>query len=228
MKMSEIAHVLDQLDGTLLHDILVDVENQYENIAQVQKTWYEKTKFLCPDGCGKCCVGFEPDLMESEVLYMAAWLIENQYENALKIADGKLPFDNGDKTCPLFNTDSPYHCSIYGGRAFICRLFGASSFYDKTQRRVWKPCRFYPADALRSYSPLLSHRQFSEDEVAAILGDMPPAMSDLMQMSETATESNKTVLLREILPETISRILWVIHMNGNDNPNGTPSAPIAA
>ena len=45
--MSEIAHVLDQLDGTLLHDILVGVENQYENIAHVQKTWYMKTPGSC-------------------------------------------------------------------------------------------------------------------------------------------------------------------------------------
>lgn len=226
--MSEIANVLSQLEGTRIHDILVEIEEQYGNIAAVQHDWYENTRFLCPDGCGSCCEGFEPDLIESEALYMAAWLIENQNDTALLIADGKFPFNNGDKTCPLFNPDSHWHCSIYGGRAFICRLFGASSFYGKDQKRVWKPCRFYPEDALRAYNATLSHRQYTEEETVSILGEMPPAMSDLMQMSESSADSAKTVLLRDILPETIRRLLWIIQMNGNDNPNGTPSAPLAA
>lgn len=166
--MSEIQNILKKLEGTLVHDILVEVEKDYLRIAAQQKEWYDKTKFLCPDGCGKCCINFEPDLTEPEVLYMAAWLIENQSEKAESISNGKFPFSNG-KTCPLYNAEDKYHCSIYGGRAFICRLFGASSAYSKD-----------------------------------------------------------TVLLRDILPETINKLYWIIAMNGNDNPNGSPNAPVAA
>lgn len=226
--MSEISGVLEKLNGTNLYDILISIENDYLNIAEIQKKWYEETKFTCPDGCGSCCINFEPDLMEAEALYMAAWLIENQLEVAKKIAKNEFPFDNG-KTCPLFNTKSKYHCSIYGGRAYICRLFGASSFYSKEQKRTWKPCKHYPDTILNLHNPPIEHKLYSEDETIKVVGAMPPAMSDLMQgTSSFGTDTKKTVLLRDILPEQINKIFWIISMNGNDNPNGSPNAPLAA
>lgn len=226
--MSEIQNVLEKLEGTLLYDVLVQIENDYLNIAEKQHDWYAKTNFLCPDGCGACCVNFEPDLMEAESLYMAAWLIENQPEVAEKIADNKFPFDNG-KTCPLFNPDSEYHCSIYGGRAYICRLFGASSFYSKEQKRTWRPCKHYPEEMLKEYNPFLEHKTYSEEETINFIGEIPPAMSDFLQSSASfGTESKGTVLLREILPAAIRKIYWIIDMNDNNNPNGSPQTPMAA
>lgn len=225
--MSEITNILQKLEGTHLYDILVQIEEDYKNVSCNQKEWYETTNFLCPDGCGSCCINFEPDLMEAEALYMGAWLLENQPEIALQIAENSFPFDNG-KTCPLYNPDSKYHCSIYGGRAYICRLFGASSFYSKSRRREWKPCKFYPLEKLLNHNPPIEHKQYSEEETVALLGAMPFAMSDFMQSSSSfGTDSKTTVLLREILPGTIKKILWIIDMN-NNNPNGTPSAPLAA
>lgn len=226
--MSEISGVLEKVQGTSIYDVLVQIENDYENIRNVQSDWYEKTNFLCPDGCGSCCINFEPDLTESESLYMAAWLIQNQPQIAAQIANKQFPFDNG-KTCPLYNSDSKYHCSIYGGRAYICRLFGASSFYSKEEKKVWRPCKFYPTELLHKYSPLLEHKVYSLEQTSAILGQMPPAMSDLLNSTSSfSTDSKKTMLLREILPSAINKIYWIINMNGNDNPNGSPNAPMAA
>lgn len=226
--MSEIQNILKKLEGTLVHDILVEVEKDYLRIAAQQKEWYDKTKFLCPDGCGKCCINFEPDLTEPEVLYMAAWLIENQSEKAESISNGKFPFSNG-KTCPLYNAEDKYHCSIYGGRAFICRLFGASSAYSKENKKVWKPCKFYPDEALALHNPPLKHIQYTYEETKFLLGEIPPAMSDLLQSSNSYVSNSKdTILLRDILPETINKLYWIIAMNGNDNPNGSPNAPVAA
>lgn len=230
--MSEIQNVLDRLNGTLVYDVLVQIEQDYKTIYEVQKSWYEKTNFLCPDSCGKCCINFEPDLMEAEALYMAAWLIENQNETAKKISEGTFPFDNG-KTCPLYNPDSDYHCSIYGGRGYICRFFGASSFYSKDHEKIWKPCKHYPESLLKKHNPPLEHRQYSKAETENFLGEIPPAMSDLLESSASfGTDSKKTFLLREILPAAIKRIYWLLSMNDNNNPNGspngTPTAPKAA
>ena len=61
--MSEITEVLSRLEGTSEYQILMDIEAAYERIAQEQKDWYEKSGFLCPQGCGECCTHFEPDLM---------------------------------------------------------------------------------------------------------------------------------------------------------------------
>lgn len=230
--MSEITNVLEKLEGTMLHDVLVQIENDYGNIAQVQHEWYQNTKFTCPDGCGKCCINFEPDIMQGEALYMAAWIIENQPEVAQQIAENKFPFDNG-KTCPLFNPDSKYHCSIYGGRAFICRLFGASSFYNKEQKRTWRPCKFYPDELLKKHNPSIEHKTYSDEETVALIGAVPPAMSDFLEASSAfGIDSKETKLIREILPMAINKIYWVINMNGNDNPNGSPNgnpnSPVAA
>lgn len=227
--MSQIEGVLEKLEGTFVYDILIKMEEAYENIEAKQKKWREESNFSCADGCGKCCERFEPDLLDCEALYMAAWLIENQRENAEKIADGKFPFNYNDEACPFFNIDTKYHCSIYGGRAFICRLFGASGYYDKNKKLVWRPCKFYPADALALMEPPLEHRQYSEEETIAAIKSMPPAMSDLMDTSLAVSQnSQETDLIREILPKTIKLILWLISMNDNNNPNGEPNSPLAA
>lgn len=226
--MSDIPNVLEKLEGTSIYDVLVQIENDYGNIAAVQHEWYVKTDFTCPDGCGKCCINFEPDLMEAEALYMAAWIIEHQPEVALKLADNQFPFDNG-KTCPMYNPDSGYHCSIYGGRAFICRLFGASSFYSKQHQMEWRPCKHYPETLLKVHNPPLEHKKYNAEETTQKLGAIPPAMSDLLESSSSfGTDSKKTILLREILPVAVRKIMWIINMNGNDNPNGSPNAPMAA
>ena len=228
--MSQIPGVLEKLEGTSVYNTLVQMEAAYERITKEQKQWYDTANFYCPDGCGHCCEGFEPDLMEGEVLYMAAWLIENQNEIALQIARNKFPFDNG-KTCPLFNPASPYHCSIYNGRAFICRLFGASSFRSRNGDKTWRPCKFYPDDILAAHKPPLAKRQYSESETMQVLGAVPPLMSDFTE-SIAASSNGETELIRDILPPAIRRLLWLISMNdnGNDNPNGSPSGapPMAA
>lgn len=226
--MSQIENILKKLEGTSVYDVLVNMEEAYERISGEQNSWYEKAGFTCPSGCGHCCENFEPDLFECEALYMAAWLLENQRETALEIAEDRFPFEK-DKGCQFFNPDSPYHCSIYNGRAYICRLFGASSSYSKEGKKTWKPCKFYPSSILALHKPPIEHKQYMADEIQNILGAVPPAMSDLMQSALSfIPDSERTVLVRDILPGTIRKLLWIIGMNDNDNPNGTPNAPMAA
>ncbi|MCQ2604527.1 MAG: YkgJ family cysteine cluster protein [Spirochaetia bacterium] len=216
--MSKIQSILDKLEGTSEYDILVDIEKYYEQIECAQKVWYEKSEFLCPPGCGSCCMHFEPDLMKAEALYMGAWLLENQPVTAYNVMEGSFPFPS-EGSCPFFDPDDDYHCTIYGGRAFICRLFGASSVKAKDGSRVWKPCRFYPDELLARRHPKLHHRQYSQEEVQDIFGIIPPNMSDFMM----STDSGNTRLLRELLPQVIRHLLWIIDMNdnGNDHPNGS-------
>ncbi len=222
--MSQIKGVLEKLEGTSVYETLIQIEAAYEHISREQKVWYDDTKFYCPEGCGHCCEGFEPDLMEAEALYMAAWLIENQNEVAIQIAENNFPYNNG-KTCPLFNPDSPYHCSIYNGRAFICRLFGASSFRSRNGDKTWRPCKFYPDEILAAHKPPLAKHQYSQAETLQVLGAVPPLMNDLTE-EVAASSSGETLLIHKILPATIRRLLWLIDMNdnGNDNPNGSPLA----
>ena len=68
--MSQITGVLEKLEGTSVYDILIQMEAAYERIAREQQEWYDAAKFYCPEGCGQCCEGFEPDLMEGEALFV--------------------------------------------------------------------------------------------------------------------------------------------------------------
>lgn len=217
--MSQIESILKKLNGTRECEILTATEKAYQKINSAQTEWYENSGWACPSGCGTCCHGFEPDALECEALYMAAWLLENQHENALAVSQNIFPFDNssldnapGKKTCVFFNQDSPYHCSIYGGRAFICRLFGGSAFRSKNGEAVWKPCKFFPDAALKARA--LEHRQYSEEEVRQKLGSVPPVMSDLMEEALSISPgNNRTALLSEILPGAIRRLLFLISLN---------------
>lgn len=224
--MSEIQNVLEALEGTCEFEILEQIEKAYKRVFLEQDNWYQKSKFFCPEGCGNCCINFEPDLIEGEVLYMAAWLIENQRDVALSILENKYPFDNG-KTCPFYNANNGYHCSIYGGRPFICRLFGASCSHSKNDEIVWRPCKFYPENQLKAYNPNLTHKTYSEKEAEKILSLLPPAMSDLMEPAIAVSRSSETHLIREILPDTIRKILWIMSINSNpdNNPDNNPSSP---
>lgn len=219
--MSEIQNVLNALNGTCEYEILNQMEESYSRVFTEQNAWYTKSKFTCPDGCGSCCINFEPDLIEAEALYMAAWLIENQRAVADSILENKYPFDNG-KTCPFYDSNNSYHCSIYGGRPFICRLFGASCSHSKNNEVVWRPCKFYPIEKLKTYSPKLDHKTYSKDEAVSILGSVPPVMSDLMETSVAASSDTETKLIRQCLPDAIRKILWI--MSINSNPDNNPSA----
>jgi Fe-S-cluster containining protein len=230
--MSQIKSILQKLEGTAVYNTLIAIEKAYNNISVKQQEWYDKTNFKCPPGCGHCCENFEPDILESEALYMAAWLLENKPCIAMETAQHNFPYKHDDKTCPFYNAVSPYHCSIYGGRPFICRLFGASGSYSKNHEIFWRPCKFYPEKELKAYNPLLEKKQYTEKETLQLTGAVPPAMSDLMEEGLSfSTDSDETVFLHKILPRTIQKLLWLIDMNGNDNdtPNGSPNgAPQAA
>lgn len=229
------------------------------------------------------CGRFEPDLLENEALYMAAWLISNKPEWAENVSretqprassekmlaffhltpDGCRPAAEGDRPnqsarvsrdrpnmparvscdrpnqsarvscdrpnmpagdsfepfsreegCPFFDPDSPRHCTIYNGRASICRLCGASGSRDKFGNEVWKPCKFYPAELLEKHNPPLAHRQYSAEEIRKAFGTFPPVMSDLMEQEETFTpDDDQTRLIRDVLPERIRHLMWIMELS---------------
>lgn len=205
--------ILESLNGTLEAEIITLIDESYNNIQKQQDEWYKKSKFYCPESCGECCRNFEPDLLISEALYMAAWLIENQPETAQKVAENQFPYQQ-NKGCKFWDEHSPLHCTIYGGRPAICRLFGACSNTGKTGETVFKPCKFYPAEKLQQRTPPLQHKQYSQKEIQEIFNIFPPVMSDLMEKIVCIDPENKqTALIHIILPEMIKRLLWIKSMN---------------
>lgn len=140
----------EKFAGTVIYDILTAIHSLYNDIDADQKIWKARSPMQCPDGCGSCCVHFEPDVYEAEALYLAAWMLEHQTERADRIAEAERDsFACGDG-CFLFDPDSPYHCTVYGGRCLICRLFGFSGDHGKDGTIRWKPCRYMEPSAKAS------------------------------------------------------------------------------
>ncbi len=219
---SPIASVLLALTGTREYDILRGMEDVYTNIQTKENDWCAQSSFSCPDGCGQCCVNFEPDVLECEALYLAAWLIENQTDKAQAIADGTFvsPRADSDKGCILFTHDSAYHCTVYGGRCLICRLFGYTGDTGKDGKKRWKPCRFYPAEKLALRTPPLEHRQYDEEELKTVMNGVPPTMAECTEQALSLTpESNgNTIPLRDALPNAIKKIQWLMAVNDVPDP----------
>ncbi len=206
---NELQGILKMLKGTHEEEVLNQMQELYSQIAGSQSVWYEKSGFTCPSGCGECCRNFEPDLLDCEATFMAAWLIENQKEVAEKVSLGVFPFPQ-NKGCPFWNEASPYHCTIYGGRAFICRFFGACGARSKDGSLAFKPCKFYPAEALALHKPPLAHRQYTDKEVEEIFGVLPPLSTDIMESAVSINPDNHTTsLIRDILPKAINQLKWI-------------------
>lgn len=88
----------------------------------------------CPPGCGRCCLGFTPDILPLEAEFIAAWLLAHGEPSPRA---SEVP-----GTCPWHDQDRPgANCSIYPARPLICRFFGFSPSLDRESRAEYVLCR---------------------------------------------------------------------------------------
>jgi len=218
--------------GTRIQELVESLDAVYADIEREQEAWKQATPFRCVDGCGECCVDFEPDVLEVEALYLAAWMLHNQKERALAILSGSFvsPRPDAERGCAFFDPESPYHCTVYGGRCLICRLFGYTGDRGKDGRPRWKPCKFL---AISSDTPGGSfRRQYDEEELRAIFGAIPPAMGDLASrvLSLSPDSAQERQPLRSALPYAIAKILMLARFSDSspepDAPEPNPESPM--
>ncbi len=204
--------LMQALEGTREKEVIDALDGIYADIELRQREWKEAASFSCLDGCGSCCAHFEPDLLEAEALYLAAWILEHDRPLAERLLEGSHVSKNNGDGCILFDPDTPFHCTVYGGRCLICRLFGYSGDLDKDGKRRWRPCRFYPDDALRPFE----HRVYGEKELDALAPVRIPVMSDFMERALPLSpgSAGHTEPLREALPKALSKLLLVARMRG--------------
>lgn len=218
--------------GTSVYGIIRDTGEIYKEIDIKQKEWKKSSPAQCPRGCGKCCHNFEPDLFESEALYMAAWILKNQPEKAEALINGTFTPYRQDSNLPengciLYDPDTEYHCTVYEGRSFICRLFGYSGDRNKNGKIRWVPCKFIPEKML---SGKFRHRQYTQEEIQEELGILPPVMQDLMGQVPSLTPDNTTTEpLRTALPKAIKKLKLLLSFTVPPEPNSpAPTTPSAA
>jgi len=203
--------VLNQLAGSSLETPLLRLTAIYEGIEIAQKRWMELAPYRCPDGCGKCCAKFEPDLTDVEALYLAAWILCN--EPSLL---GSIQFDSDQKGCVLSDPDRTFHCKVYGGRPLICRLFAYSGDRTKNGTARYRSCEhmIHPGE-----------RILDEAMLRNLFGVLPPLMSDFASEADLLMpdSSGKRTQLRVALPRALSKISLLYQLSAfaqlkTDNP----------
>ena len=224
----------EKFEGTVIYDVLTAVDSLYNDIDTDQKLWKARSPMQCPDGCGSCCVHFEPEVYEVEALYLAAWMLEHQTERADRIAEAERDsFACGDG-CFLFDPDSPYHCTVYGGRCLICRLFGFSGDHGKDGTIRWKPCRYMEpsakeADESFDAQAVQPGRQYSQEEMMRLFGAVPPYMgaasSALLALNPDDTHPRP---LRIALPAAIKKLKMLLRFITPPEPDCPSPHPLSA
>ena len=205
--------------GTKIADALNGVHALYADIDTEQQVWKRHTPAPCPAGCGMCCEHFEPDVYEYEALYLAAWLLAHDAEKAERIrTHGALQSRNNDDGCFLYDPNTPYHCTVYGGRCLICRLFGHSGTRGKDMKIHWKPCKFTRHTNTEAAGS--SAHEYGEAELLESYSAVPPDMavfsSRLLSLNPDDTHTRP---LREALPEAIEKLRLILRFLTPPEPN---------
>lgn len=153
------------IQGTSLEEPLAALYEIYSAADEAMVAWKRACGVSCPQGCGSCCEIFEPDVLPLESLYLAAFLMKEKrgYLNGID-------FSSRSPGCLFYDPDAPYHCTVYDGRALVCRLFGFTGVHDKNGQVNFRLCRFLPSDAGRTYG---------EAELLCRFGALPPVMDEI-------------------------------------------------
>jgi len=222
-----------RLGSSRIGEIIAGLGGIYADIETAQAGWKAASPFHCAEGCGSCCVGFEPDVLECEALYLAYHLVASPDPGLRAVSDSLLagtyvsPRSDPDAGCPFFDPANPYHCTVYGGRCLICRLFAYTGDRGKDGRPRWKPCKFLPLEGMDG--GLDRRVQYGEDELIARFGEVPPIMSDftarIVALDPDSAQRRRP--LREALPVAIARVMMVLRFADSvDDPvNPDPEVP---
>jgi len=189
------------LAGSSLEMPLSRLAAIYDSIEAAQERWIGLAPYRCPDGCGKCCAKFEPELTEVEALFLAAWILRN--EPALL---DSIQLGSNQKACVLSDPDSKFHCRVYGGRPLICRLFAFSGDKAKDGTARFRPCE---------HMPHVGDRILDEAALLGLYGELPPLMSDFASEADLLMPdcSGKRTPLRLALPGALSKVSMLCQLS---------------
>ena len=168
-------------------------------------------------------------MYEYEALYLAAWLLAHDGDKAEMIRTcGAGQSLNNDNGCFLYDPQNPHHCTVYGGRCLICRLFGHSGSRGKDMKIHWKPCKFAPCTgtitgtgaSTGTAATAANKREYGEAELFALYGAVPPDMAQAAsRLLALNPDDTHTRPLREALPEAIEKLRLILRFLTPPEPN---------
>ncbi len=225
--MSNIDLLPSGLRSSSIAQALGPLADIYDRVSAAQRVWMDATPYRCPDACGSCCEGFEPELLDVEAWFLAAWILKNQPELL-----SRLERKRQTGACAFADPDTSFHCVVYGGRPLICRLFAFSGDRDKNGRPRFIPCK---------KMEVAGKRQLNEQELLARYQLIPPLMDCFSREAEALVPGDKRRPLREAVKTAEGKLRYLMELytdhatiefpqnkGDNDNPDGTnPPLPRA-
>ncbi|AEC02242.1 YkgJ family cysteine cluster protein [Parasphaerochaeta coccoides] len=212
--MDDIAGICARFEGTFVGWQIAELQEIYQALEPESRDFTSKFSISCPSGCGTCCERFVPDITYSEARLVAAWLILNSRSRLVQAVE---EWKSGDRGCPLYNPDTPYHCTVYPVRPLVCRLFAACATKGKAGME-FRRCRFN-ADATAP----------QEIEAPALEAAGAPVMQDYAYRVRSLEGAGGVTLLPEAVLAAMDELRFILAATldeqgpDNSNPDDTPT-----
>nr|WP_319472442.1 YkgJ family cysteine cluster protein [uncultured Sphaerochaeta sp.] len=212
--MDSIEDLMIAFEGTYVGQSMAGLVELYSTIENQTSVFCTQYDIACGSGCGTCCEHFMPDITVSEARLVAAYLLfVKKDETLIETLDGARGNTSGP--CPLYNPDSPYHCTVYQARPLICRLFGACANQGKDGRAVFRRCKYNAEQTMPS---------------SLIMDEDVPVMQDYSYALRSLDDGNgKVGYLSDMVSTLIEQLRFLANMLNQDdtNPDDTPT-PLAS
>lgn len=165
----------------------------------------------CPDGCGTCCQGFDPDVLPAEADAVADHLLASGRPDLLDRAHRN---PGADGTCVFYDPENPWHCTIYPVRPLVCRAFGFSRTEDRFGQPVFRFCRHMPTDG---------PAQLSGTELTEAFPVPPPSITAFgaAQSALLPPEPGARQLLSQAVKASLPKIAWARQIAGSGPDSGS-------
>ncbi len=208
-----IHEVCSRLPGTLVAEQWQALLTLYDEIDRYAASFQNRHRVACPPGCGTCCEHFTPDLTDEEASLMAAYLLFVKQDQGAIASLAQSGADS--QSCPLYDPESTFHCTVYPARGMICRLFGACPSEDKHHRPVFRKCKY---NTLTDTPVKLEMSDFEGDESPVL------TMNSFGMQLQAISMHAQTMPLPEALTVAAMRLRFLFN-NGGFNPNDNDSGP---
>lgn len=122
-----------------IRETVFKLQNIFDEMGETFSAFQRESGLSCPTGCGKCCLYPE---IESTILECLPFALDVHRKGELDQWLEKI--QKADSICAIWEGDRATgmgRCTSYTARPSVCRVFGASGYYDKNGAQVLSICK---------------------------------------------------------------------------------------
>ena len=138
-----------------IKETVFNLQNIFDEMGETFAAFQKETGLNCVSGCGQCCRFPE---IESTIMESLPFAL-NAYREG-KLDDWIARLENAQGSCLLWEGNPETgagKCTQYKFRPSVCRVFGASGYFDKNHEISLSVCKY-----IKSESPMVFEKAFKE------------------------------------------------------------------